>query len=71
MYLWCKVVNLCGGSVSGSDMLTLTHLSRLEKNCVAVDARDAHVSNMELHIPPDLGYSCGILLSRSWYDKYF
>ncbi len=38
---------------------------------VAVDGGDAHVSNMELHIPPDLGYSRGILLSRSWQDKYF
>ncbi len=32
---------------------------------VVVDAGDARVSNMELHILPDLGYSHGILLSRS------
>jgi hypothetical protein len=44
---------------------------QIGNGCVAVDVGDARVSNMGLHIPPDLGYSCGILLSRSGQDEYF
>jgi hypothetical protein len=44
---------------------------QIRNGYMAVDVGDARVSNMELYIPPDLGYRCGILLSRSWQDKYF
>ncbi len=44
---------------------------QIGNDCVAVDVGDARVSNMELHIPSDLGYSRGILLSRSQEEECF
>ncbi len=70
MYLWQRVVNLCGGGSWDWPCLLRPTYPKFSNGGVAVDTRDPHVSNMKFHILPDLGYLSRRLLPRSRQDKY-